>query len=202
MLNFSNEAPVDPRGNSLPLKRTPTGRPVKGIITCHDLIGTPTHFFHGRTVPCDTEICPACDEGVPWRWHGYVSLYLPNAHHHVLFEFTAKPSEVLKQYRLAYGSLRGCVLSARRANLSPNARVIMTTGRADLEDVQLPPAPNIREALAIIWNIELSAIEVSGLQKGHPAARVTHNPALDRCDPPSPAADVAGGNGRDQVATN
>lgn len=202
MLKFTNEAPVDPRGNCLPLKRTPTGRPIKGIITCHDLAGTPTHYFHGRTIPCDSEKCPACDEGVPWRWHGYVSLYLPTSHHHVLFEFTAKPSEVLKTYRLAYGTLRGCILTARRANLAPNARVIMTTERADMERLALPEPPNIVQALAIIWNIELPAIEIAGLQKGHPAAHVTHNPALDRCDPPPAAADVAGGNGRDGLASH
>lgn len=195
MFNFSSDPPADPRGNSLALKRTPTARPIRGIITCDNLVGTPTHFFHGRTVPCNDETCEPCDHGVPWRWHGYVSLFGPSTHSHILFEMTAKTVEPLKTYRLAHGTLRGCLITARRINSSPNARVVITTGVADLQSINLPKEPHILEALSIIWNIELPAITIEGRTKDVPAVHVSKNPALRRFDPEPHAPLSASGNG-------
>lgn len=195
MYTFSNEPPDDPRGNSLALKRTPTARPIRGIITCDHLVGIPTHFFHGRTVPCKSAECEACSHGVPWRWHGYVSLYGPTTHSHILFEMTAKTVEPLKTFRLAHRTLRGCMLSARRINSSPNARVIIETGVADLQSLNLPPEPHLLEALSIIWNIPLEEITIGGTSKDVPAVQVSPNPVLRRFDP-QPVKPLRGsGNG-------
>jgi len=147
------------------------------------MIGTATHYFHGRTTPCDDEKCDACDHGVPWRWHGYVSLYGPTTHSHGLFEMTARASEPLKAYREAHGTLRGCMILAKRINASPNARVIITTSVADLQSILLPPEPHILEALSIIWNIPLPAIALDGVTKEVPKAKVAISQAIHRLDP-------------------
>jgi len=42
----------------------------------------------------------------------------------------------------------------------------------------LPEEPNILEALAIIWNIEVQAIVIDGIAKDAPALRVTEDPEL------------------------
>lgn len=199
MLNFSHDPPPDPRGNSLTLTRTPAGRQLRGIVTCSNLVGTPTHFFHGRTVPCDDTNCEACSCGVPWRWHGYVSLFGPQRHLHYLFEMTARAAEPLKTYRLAHGTLRGCLLSAHRLTSAPNARVIIETGVADLQSISLPPEPSVVEALSIIWNIPLPAITIAGTSKDVPHAHVSENPALRRFDPQHVEQLDSSGNGDDRT---
>lgn len=178
MLHFQNEPPADKRGNALTLMRCPTMRHIQGIITCHEMVGTKTHFFHGRTVPCDDSECPACGEGLPWRWHGYVSLFSENQRRTILFEFTAAAAEPLTQYRKAYGSLRGCLMNATRANSSGNSRVIIRTKPADLEKITLPAEPNLLEALSIIWNIALPAISIDGICKDAPAVKVDQDQDL------------------------
>jgi len=144
------------------------------------MVGTPTHYYRGRTIPCDNETCPACNDGIPWRWHGYVGLFGLSSHRQVLFEFTAKAAEPLTQFALAYGTLRGCQIKAARANTAPNSRVIITTHPADLEKIHIPEPPNLLEALSIIWNIELPAIRVEGINKGNPSLQIAADPDLQK----------------------
>lgn len=172
MPTYSNVPPRDPRGNSLTLRRTPTGRPLQAIVTSTDLIGTPTHFWRGRTMPCTLPDCPAHEAGMPWRWHGYLSALNTASHEHFLFEMTAQACEAFVQYRTAYESLRGCLFMARRVNASHNARVHIVTKPADLENIQLPPAPNLVKILAIIWNLATPTIDVSSVLKGVPRIRI------------------------------
>lgn len=172
MYDFQNEPPEEGNHHSLPLVRTPTNRPIAGIITSPDMVGTQTHFFHGRTIPCDSEECPACSEGLPWRWHAYCSLWSPATHRVVLFEMTAKCVEPLVTYRKAYGTLRGCHLMAKRATTSANSRVILQTKRADLENVSLPDGADLIKALSIIWNITLPSISPDGILKETPLIKI------------------------------
>lgn len=178
MFRFDSETPNDGRGNSLQLMRCPANKPISGIITSSQFLGTRTHFYHGRTLPCDDSNCPACSEGLPWRWHSYCSLFSIATHRQILFESTAKSTEPLTQYQEAHGTLRGCHMTARRANTSPNSQVIIQTKPADLSNVKLPDEPSILEALSIIWNIELQAITVDGTNKGGPALSVHQDRTL------------------------
>lgn len=175
MFHFTSSPPPDPRGNSLPLMRCHASKPIRGIITTEQMFGCRTHFFHGRTLPCDDKSCPACDDGMPWRWHGYVGLYGLQTRRHVLFESTAKAAEPLTKYFAAYQTLRGCEMIAQRVGQTSNGRVIIQTRPADLETVNLPNPPNILEALSIIWNIELPAIVVDGISKGNPALAINED---------------------------
>lgn len=180
MINLQNDLPEDPRGQSLPLMRCPANKPLTGIILSDDLLGTPTHFFHGRTIPCDDETCPACEEGVPWRWHVYLALWGVSSHRTILFETTAKAAEPLITYRKAYGTLRGCLLTAKRANTAANSRVIIQTSQADLQKMPIPDAPNVIAALSIIWNIEQPSISVGGRLRNAAKLSVRQNLDLRR----------------------
>lgn len=201
MLHFQNEPPADPRGNNLPLMRCPTNKPIQGIITCRDLVGTRTHFFHGRTVPCDDTDCPACEVGISWRWHGYVSLFCDRTNRTILFEFTARAAEPLTQYRKAYDSLRGCLMNASRSNSQGNSRVNIRTRPADLEKITLPEEPNLLEALSIIWNIELPAITLDGICKDAPVVAVGRDADLtsNRIKNILKPHDMPSGNGREKI---
>jgi len=153
MPTFSNQVPHDPRGLSLPLKRCPVGKPVIAIVTSLDLIGCKTHFYQGKTQPCENETCKACLDGVRWTWHSYLSAYDHAAKLHFLFESTARATEAFVQYREAHDVLRGCLFRAQRTQLRANARVYIETRPADLEKYSLPNPPDLTKILAIIWNL-------------------------------------------------
>lgn len=63
MPTFSHDVPTDPRGPAFPIVRTPPGRPLTAIITSPDLVGCYTHYFKGRTSPCDSPKCHLCAIG-------------------------------------------------------------------------------------------------------------------------------------------
>lgn len=60
---FSRDVPTDPRGPAFPILRTPAARPITAIITSPDLVGCFTHYFKGRTVPCEGAGCRLCLQG-------------------------------------------------------------------------------------------------------------------------------------------
>lgn len=169
---FSNAPPDDPRGHALDLKRCPVFKPLVAIVTCHNLIGCPTHFYGGRTVPCEEKDCEPCKEGSPWRWHSYLSCYSPAEKVHFLFENTARATEPFVLFRKAHGTLRGCCFRAHRANGRANGRVYIETKPSDLEKITLPEPPDLEKVLSIIWNIPLQAITTAGLQRNVPRAQV------------------------------
>ena len=169
---FSNTPPEDTRGVSLTLKRCPTNQSLKAIVTSADLIGCPTHFYGGRTVPCEETKCEPCLNGVPWRWHSYLSCWAQIDKIHFLFESTARASEPFVNYRKAHGSLRGCLFRAQRMNSRPNARVFIETKPFDLAAIDLPDAPDLAKVLAIIWNLPESHVNSNGRCRNMPHAQV------------------------------
>lgn len=153
MPQFSNRPPDGPTGPSLPLLRTPIAKVLAGVVTCADLIGCPTHFYGGRTTPCEPPNCKACLDSVPWRWHGYLTAISIVSSTHFIFEFTAQASDAFVAYRTRFGTLRGCFFKARRAKPSANARVLIDTSPADLTKINLPLPPDLVKALTMIWSI-------------------------------------------------
>lgn len=173
MPTFSNVPPADPRGPALQLVRTPTHVAFKAIVTSDDLLGCFTHFWRGRTLPCDVDDCEACRQGMPFRWHAWVSCWTPKPARHLLFEMTAQAAETFVQYRDANEGLRGCEFTAWRPSRKPNGRVYVTTRKGPLFDHQLPKAPNLIQCLSIIWHVALPSFNVHDCLKGIP--RVTMN---------------------------
>ncbi len=160
---FSNQVPDDPRGHALDLLRTPSGSALTAIVTSLDLIGCPTHFWGGRTTPHEKSDCPACAEGLPWRWHTWLSAWNPSNHHHFIFESTRRVGKIFVAYREAHLTLRGCKFRARRRTNAANARVHLECQPCDLEKVNLPQPPDLIKCMSIIWNIKLPAIDVQGI---------------------------------------
>ena len=169
---FTSEPPSDPRGATLQLCRTPASKPLRAICTSDQIIGCPTHYWHGRTVPCFQPSCTPCLEGMPWRWHGWLGAYLTQAHQHVLFEMTAQATEAFKSYRRSNGSLRGALFEASRPSKQANGRLLVRLKAADLSGVSLPDAPNVMAVLSILWNISLEEMETGRLTKQLPSCQV------------------------------
>lgn len=168
MPQFSNCPPKDPRGHALPLVRTPAGRALTAIATSDDLVGCPTHFWGGRTVPCEIDDCKPCNEGHPWRWHAWLSAYDPRDHRAFVFEVTARVAEIFVAYRDAHGTLRGCKFRAQRRTMAANSRVFLECQPCDLQGQHLPDPPNLIKCLSVIWNIRTPDLDVAGILKSVP----------------------------------
>lgn len=153
MLKFSNTPPDDPRGHALPIVRTPAGKKFAAVITSDDIVGCNTHFWGGKTVPCEVPDCEACKNGMPYRWHAYCSAVLQPSGLHVLYETTALAAENLVTFRRSNGTLRGCLIDAYRWRGSANGRVIIKCERTSQALDTLPPEPNLIRCLAIIWQL-------------------------------------------------
>lgn len=168
MPSFSNTPPSDQTPHNFDIVRCPTQGKITAIITCADLVGCPTHFHRGHTVPCQSPTCDACDEGLPWRWHGYVTIFTAKTHFHQLLELTAPAVEPLVEYRNLNGTLRGVIINAHRISSRPNGRVRITCSKADLTHIIIPNAPDLRLILATMWNLPELAQEIRATMKGFP----------------------------------
>lgn len=160
MPHWSNSPPDPDRGAALPLRRTPAQGSLLGVITSDDLIGTITHFWKGRTIPCEHPTCEPCSEGMPWRWHAYFGLWLPVADTHCLVEVTAQIAEKLTRIRQMVGTLRGQGIKLDRPSKRPNGRVVLYRWPNPPNDKPLPPPPNVIAALSTIWNLAETQLTV------------------------------------------
>jgi hypothetical protein len=174
MINWNDRPPADTIGVALPLIRASNGRPFRGHVTCHHLLGCNTHYWSGRTTPCASDDCPACKEGAPWRWKGYLSAIDCDTRRHVLLEVTALAAEPLVQYQDAKGTLRGALIEATRPGTRKNQRVWIRIKPAPEDAPALPPEPNLAKALAQIWSLPTTELSRADNQWGTPA--ITHTP--------------------------
>ena len=158
MPNWSSQIPSQPEHKGFDLRRTPVDKPLKAVITCVDLIGCYTHFWGGRTVPCEGEDCEACRAQSPSRWHCYLSALESSTRDHFLFECTAKAAQPLVEWREAYGTLLGCFITAHRPKRRRNARVEIICKPIDLTKITLPKAPDLILAMSVIWQLPATAL--------------------------------------------
>lgn len=153
MPNYTREPPKESAGVSLPIFRTPASGKIRAIVTSEDLVGTNTHFWGGHTVPCGGAVCDACRNGIPFRWHAYLTAYVPQKGLHFLYECTATAAEVLVAWRRKHGRLRGCVFEAYRWRSARNGRVMLRCEPHPDDVVQLPAPPVLENVLAILWQL-------------------------------------------------
>lgn len=168
MPNWTNAPPADPRGQGLPLVRTPANGTLRAIVTSDKLVGTDTHFWGGHTVPCDRPTCDACENGVAFRWHGYLSAYNPQTQLHFIFEMTDQAAATFLEYFKANGSLRTAMFEAYRWNHRRNGRVIVKVEPFAMPAHVLPPAPDICKVMAIIWRLPADNVDSVGVYRGKP----------------------------------
>ena len=161
MPRFSNQPPADPRGPGFTIYRTPANQPLTGIVTCEDLLGCSTHWYGNRTTPCEAPDCDACRAQVPWRWHGYLTALNVKTHEHFLFEMTAQAADHFVAYRASHGTLRGCLFQATRFHRRTNGRVDIYCKPANLQEVSLPTAPDLRKVLSVLWNLPVPEVNVN-----------------------------------------
>jgi hypothetical protein len=167
---FRNCIPQSTGEHGYDLKRTPANGSLQGIITCEDVLVCDTHFFRGRTTPCertyneelktvDDSACQPCVEKIGFRTHVYVSVFDVKKREHFIFECTAVAAKALSDYKASNGTLRGCILYACRPKGTKNSKVSIETNTANLQKMPLPNPPDIQKALCVIWRIPLNTLE-------------------------------------------
>lgn len=223
MPTWRTELPPEGKNRGYDLHRTPTTGSLIATITSEDLLICDTHYWHGRTTPCEREsnvegktiddsTCQACREKMPWRSHVYVAAFDNKKREHFIFECTTHAAKVLAEYRDAAGTLRGCVINASRAKGTPNGKVSIMTHAADLSKSFLPEAPQLTLALSVIWRLPRTALNLHmeaiddmphAEAKRPKAAHVRPNTAIlaamrnqpdNACDPPT-IGEITAGNG-------
>lgn len=174
MPRWSDHAPAEPNGVALPIKRTPAYKPFVAIVTSEKLIGCDTHFFSGRTMPCNRPNCEACSRGIPYRWHAFLSCQITSSQEHVIFECTAQASDAFRLYQEAYSTIRGCLFKSVRIPQRTNGRVVIQTKPCELDRIQLPDPPDLITCLSILWDLPKDDLSTHGVLKG--ADRVLKDP--------------------------
>ena len=160
MPTFTNSLPPKTENRGYDLRRTPPDKPIKGIITSNDIIGCYTHWWGGRTVPCEDENCEACKANTPSRWHCYLSILEAGSRDHFIFECTGKAALPLIEWRNSHGTIRGTHLTASRPKRRRNARVEIILRPFDISGIIVPEAPDLARAMAVIWQIPGDAVKV------------------------------------------
>lgn len=170
---WTNTVPQDPRGPAFQIVRTPAYKPLIAIVTCLDLVGCYTHYYHGRTVPCEGADCPAHKDGIPFRWHAYLSAFNSVNGQHFLFECTAQAAEAFTDYRDTFSTLRGCLFRATRMNQKTNGRIVIQTKPADLTKVKIPKPPDLTKCLAILWSLPIPDVQAETINPRKKTPQIT-----------------------------
>jgi len=212
MPTWSNELPKSGKHMGFDLRRTPQSASLQAIITSPELLVCDTHFWGGRTIPCERhhqEIdgtitagnCAACNDAVPFRTHVYVSALDTKSRDHFIFECTAHAAKSLEEYRLGNGTLRGCIIHAVRPKGGVNSKVVIQTSPANMGKINIPDPPNVILALTTIWRLPLTGLAIEDQRHKHPTVRTKKEPInrmrTQPSNQPEPRTlrEILGGNG-------
>lgn len=212
MPTWRTELPPEGRNHGYTLRRTPANGSLTGIVTSEELLVCDTHYWHARTMPCERECnaegktiddskCQACVDKAAWRTHVYLSVFDVKKQEHFIFECTTVAAKPLKEYREAVGTLRGCIINASRKLGKVNGAVTIITNTANLSRTPIPNGPDVPDALAVIWRLPRTAIEMDREKRKQSRVKINgnrmeamRNQPDNACDPVS-MADIIGGNG-------
>lgn len=196
MPHWTNQLPPEGLHMGFELRRTPASAALLAVVTSDDFLVCDTHFFHGRTTPCDRTVndegktidaspCPACHEQIPYRTHAYVSAFDCKRREHFIFECTAHAAKAFAEYKEATLTLRGCSFQASRPKGLKNSKVAIVTNTVNLAKVQLPEPPDLIRALCVIWRLPLPAVETKTARHRQPRVRTRPDILKDVREQPS-----------------
>jgi hypothetical protein len=156
MPHWTNNAPDEADRYTATLIRVKPGRPIRGICASPHMLGCWTHWFGGRTIPCDQPDCIPCESQTSRRWHAYLHLWSPASHHSAILEITALAARELEPYIEQHHTLRGAEIDVQRSNQRPNSPLIIVARPADLQRFQLPEPLDIIAAMSRMWEVNVS----------------------------------------------
>ncbi len=175
---FSNKPPDSHGSNNLQILRTPAKGNLYVICLSESVLGSPTHYFNGRTVPHEELECEPCSLHISWRWHSYTVVQEQPTQQMFLLELTAQATEPLLQIYEQLGGLRGVMLELTRRGEKRNGRVIVHTAHPKPRNFQLLDPPNQIDVLFNLWGLDPArAREYKSIRRQD---AVSVNPGNDR----------------------
>jgi hypothetical protein len=150
---WKDDPPPPREFGGIRLIRVDQQKGVDAYITCDRLVGRDTHFVNRRTVPCTGIDCPHDLDGVPARWHGYISICSIHLTTHAVLELTSLAAQPIKTYYERHGSLRGAHIKASRKGNKNNSPVACLLEPSDVDLRTLPRSVNLKRFLCVLWNI-------------------------------------------------
>jgi len=208
MPTWSNQLPPLCKHTGYDIRRTPATSALQAIVTNEDILVCNTHYFHGRTTPCEKPECAACNEGMPSRTHVYVSAFDPRTQQHFIFECTSNAAKAFADYRDANGTLRGCHFYATRPKGTKNSKVVIQTNTANLGKINIPSPPDLVKALCVIWRIPTDGATAKKEKHRPPIVKTNNNRLRDMRfqpdnmpDPPTIGDIIAGNNNGKKTKT-
>jgi len=150
-----------PPANELPAKIPLETAPKDGSVLYFwclstEIEGVNTHWWNGRSVPCIGRdqgcVCGIRTIFVPTRWRGFLCAWHDEWERVFIVEVTRQAVRDSRSVcDLAFEDLRGRRFALRRLGKNRNARVQVELCTAKRLDYELPPAFDLRDALATIW---------------------------------------------------
>lgn len=149
-----NRRPPDnePRGG-WSLRRCPTKGFLAVVIVSHDLMGRYTHYFAGRTRPCQGNDCEACNKNMRPRWHGYLCAIDLQTNEKIIVEVTSSIASQLGEWFDSHRTLKGSRMKLERRSPKPNGKITCKLAEPAPGTGELPTAPDIRPIMNKIWEV-------------------------------------------------
>jgi hypothetical protein len=149
-------------------------QPVQGFVLSQHLYGCWVHpVFDGskwRTPPCvgRENGCTGCSRHAKYRWQGYLPLFAPKPGRTIITQVTKEAARNCPQ--LAYGKdlLRGRFISLARLGDEINS-VVAAEFFDNAPPRDLPPCPNVEEALLNLWGMRPLLFKATGEEVAHEA---------------------------------
>ena len=170
--------------------------PLRATILSTELVGCYTHYWHGRTLPCCPQSCPACDESQPRRWHGYLAITGKDQLDLEILEITAAASAAFAAYLDRFPTLRGAQLRLQRVGAKANGRLDSTLWPPTESTNSLPTEPDVEAILLAMWEASWATKGLKVPADITAAEHKKHSPSTDEINGPTTIAAVLARNGR------
>ena len=153
------------------IQRTPAKGTLVARVLSHEFTGARTHYWHGRTTPCDPVLCEACDANQASRWHGWIFAQDLKTLEIYIFEFPPAAGEDLDRKFGELRTLRGVHFKSFRVGGKANSRVVIQFGSQDQDREALPKVPKLEPILCSIWGIRGAPTKKSPRMTDHDVER-------------------------------
>lgn len=168
---FQAEPPPRKEACNLEIIRTGSRGKFGGYILSAKMFGLPIHFF-GRSIPCTQRAdCPICAKDNKSRWTAYLPVWIPGDIKPKLMELPTAAAEEVNEYQQKYATLRGKFIKLTRPRGKENSRIKVDISSPPLDGISLPPVPQVREALCLIWKLDFTNMDDSLNKKMHELQR-------------------------------
>jgi hypothetical protein len=153
------------------IQRAPSKAALVARILSHEFTGARTHYWGGRTRPCDPILCEACDNNQASRWHGWLFAQDLKTLEVYILEFPPAVGCDLDRKFGELRTLRGVHFKVFRVGGKANSRVVIQFGPQDQDRDALPKVPALEPILCSIWGIRGTSTKKSPRMTDHDVER-------------------------------